>query len=99
MVTISIRKPNLQWLFGGLGFHNSEATMLGLLTPEFLEERVLKSHFEISPTFTRVFAAFPDWTQEAMDRFADYYDLTFRKPIRRSMRFLPVCHFTKRTKK
>lgn len=79
MVTISIRKPNLQWLFGGLGFHNSEATMLGLMTPEFLEERVLKSHFEISPTFTRVFAAFPDWTQEAMDRFADYYDLTFRK--------------------
>lgn len=79
MVTISIRKPNLQWLFGGIGFHNSEATMLGLMTPEFLEERVLKSHFEISPTFTRVFAAFPDWTQEAMDRFADYYDLTFRK--------------------
>lgn len=79
MIQISIHKPEFQWLFGGLGFHNSEATMTGLMTEEFRNERVLKSHFEIEPTFTRVFGAFPDWTQSAMDRFADYYKDTFKK--------------------
>lgn len=79
MTNITIHKPEFQWLFGGLGFHNSEATMTGLMTREFREERVLKSHFELAPTFTRLFGAFPDWTQQAMDRFADYYDATFKK--------------------
>ena len=79
MAHIKVSKPELQWLFGGMGFHNSEATMSGMMSDEFKNERVLKSHYEIAPTFTRVYGAFPDWTQEAMDRFADYYDLTFRK--------------------
>ena len=72
-------KPTLQWLWGGLGFHNSEATMLGIMSDEFRDERVLKSFREISPTFTRLFIGFADWSREAMDSFADYYDLTFRK--------------------
>lgn len=79
MKHVKIEKSELQWLFGGLGFHNSEATMLGIMSDEFLQERVLKSVMEISPTLTRVYGAFPDWTQEAMDRFADYYDMTFAK--------------------
>ena len=75
---ITIRKPEYQWLFGGFGFHNSEATMTGLMTPEFRSQRVLKTFREISPTFSRVFAGYADWTREAMEDFAVYYEQTFK---------------------
>lgn len=79
MYTIQITKPKQRWLFGGVGFHNSEATMTALMSPRFQNEVVLKTFREISPTFSRVYAGFADWTQEAMDAFADYYDKTFRQ--------------------
>ncbi|MBO5955889.1 MAG: hypothetical protein J6Q10_03725, partial [Clostridia bacterium] len=44
-----------------------------------LREKKVKAFREISPTFSRVFAVYADWSKEAMDAFADYYDLTFRK--------------------
>lgn len=76
---IKIEKPEFQWLFGGLGFHNSEATMYRIMEPEFFSQRVLKSHLEIAPTFSRVFAGFADWTESAMDAFAEYYEKSLRK--------------------
>ena len=76
---IRLEKPAMRWLWGGFGFHNSEATMTPLMTDEFRDQRVLKSFREISPTFSRLFAGYADWTREAMDRFADYYDATFRR--------------------
>ncbi len=79
MSNIKIIKNYRRWLFGGIGFHNSEATMTPLMNDKFYNERVLKVFREISPTFSRVFAGYADWTREAMDRFADYYDATFRK--------------------
>lgn len=79
MIKAEIKKPRLRWLFGGFGFHNSEATMLGIMNDKFKNEKVLKVFGEISPTYSRVFAGYADWTKEAMDSFADYYDLTFRK--------------------
>ncbi len=79
MSKIKITKPNQFWLFGGLGFHNSEATMTPIMSESFKNERVLKCFREISPTFSRVYGGFADWTQEAMDHFADYYDQTFRQ--------------------
>ncbi len=79
MSKISIKKPRLRWLFGGVGFHNSEASMTALMSDRFKNEVVLKTFREISPTYSRVFAGFADWTKEAMDAFADYYDETFRK--------------------
>ena len=78
MSKILITKPCRRWLFGGIGFHNSEATMTALMSETFLNERVLKCFREISPTFSRVFSGYANWTREAMDRFADYYDRTFR---------------------
>ena len=78
MSKITITKPFRRWLFGGLGFHNSEATMTPIMSEAFYNQRVLKTFREISPTFSRVYGGFADWTQEAMDRFADYYDQTFR---------------------
>ena len=75
---ITFSKPAQRWLWGGFGFHNSEATMLPMMTEEFRDQRVLKTFREISPTYSRVFAGFANWTREAADHFADYYDLTFR---------------------
>ena len=79
MTNIRFRKEPYCWLFGGMGFHNSEATMTGLMTEEFLNQRVLKSFHEISPKFSRLFAGYGHWTKEAMDEFADYYYKTFAK--------------------
>ena len=76
---IRFAKPPLRWLWGGFGFQNSESLMTGLMTDEFRDERALKSFLEISPSYSRVFAGFADWTKEAMDRFADWYDASFRK--------------------
>ncbi|MBR2043389.1 MAG: hypothetical protein IJ946_03530 [Clostridia bacterium] len=78
MSVINIKKPRLRWLFGGVGFHNSEATMTALMSEKQKNEIFLKTFREISPTYSRVFAGYADWTKEAMDAFADYYDLTFR---------------------
>ncbi len=75
---ITFAKPTMRWLWGGFGFHNSEATMTPMMSEEFRDQRVLKTFREISPTYSRVFAGYWDWTREAMDRFADYYDATFR---------------------
>ena len=77
--TIKLLKPDQRWLFGGLGFHNSEASMTGVMTEEFKNQVVLKCFREISPTYSRIFSGYADWTKEDMDRFADYYDQTFRK--------------------
>ena len=79
MSKVKITKPNRVWLFGGLGFHNSEATMTPIMSESFKNEKVLKCFREISPTFSRVYGGFADWTKEAMDHFADYYDSTFRQ--------------------
>ncbi len=74
---ITIEKPYLRWLFGGFGFHNSEVGYTALMDDEFLNQRVLKTFREISPTFARVYAGFADISKEQMDRFADYYHKTF----------------------
>jgi len=78
MSKITIRNEKMKSLFAGVGFHNSEATMTALMSSSFKNERVLKTFREISPTFSRVFAGYANWTKEAMDAFADYYDETFR---------------------
>ena len=75
---IRFSKPHMRWLWGGFGFHNSEASMTPLMTEEFRDQRALKTFREISPSYSRVFAGYWNWTKEAMDRFADYYDATFR---------------------
>ena len=75
---VTFSKPAMRWLWGGFGFHDSEATMLKIMSDEFRDERVYKTFREISPTYARVFAGFADWPREMMDSFADFYDATFR---------------------
>ena len=65
--------------FGGIGFQNAEANLVPLMSDAFRDERVLKSFREISPTFARVYAGFADCPKSQADRFADYYDATFRR--------------------
>lgn len=78
MSKINIKNAEAKWLFGGVGFHNSEATMTPLMSEKQKNEIIFKTFKEISPTYSRVFAGYADWNKEAMDRFADYYDVTFR---------------------
>lgn len=77
--TIKFTKPYYQWLFGGMGFHNSEITMTPMIPEKLMNERLLKIFHEIRPSFSRVYGGFHDWTREAMDHFADYYEKTFAK--------------------
>ena len=51
---ITIEKPYFRWLWGGFGFQNSEANLTALMPDDFLNERVLKTFAELSPTFARV---------------------------------------------
>ena len=76
---VTITKPYFRWLFNGFGFQNSEANFLALMPDDFRDQRVLKTFAELSPTFARVYSGFADQSREELDRFADYYDLTFRK--------------------
>ena len=76
---VTITKPYIRWLFNGFGFQNSEANFLAIMPEEFRDQYVLKTFAEISPSFSRVYTGFADETKEQLDRFADYYDLTFRK--------------------
>lgn len=65
--------------FGGVGFQNAEAEIAVLMPDDFRDQRVLKSFLEISPSFSRVYAGFADCPREQADRFADWYNLTFRR--------------------
>ena len=40
MTEISIKKPYRRWLFGGIGFHNSEATMAPVMNEKFKNEAI-----------------------------------------------------------
>ena len=53
-------------------------SMTAMMTDEFRDERAVKSFREMAPTYSRVFAGFSKWSKDEMDRFADYYDATFR---------------------
>lgn len=75
---IEFFEPPLRWLWGGFGYHNAEASMTAMMTDEFRDERAVKSFREMAPTYSRVFAGFSKWSKDEMDRFADYYDATFR---------------------
>ena len=75
---VVIERPALKWLFGGFGFQNAEAQLVPLMTDEFRDERAIKSFRELSPSFSRVYVGMVGESKEALDRFADYYDKTFR---------------------
>ena len=76
---VTITKPYIRWLFGGFGFQNSEANFVALMPDDFRDQRILKTFAELSPSFARVYTGFADESKEQLDRFADYYDHTFRK--------------------
>lgn len=79
MSFVKFEKPYYRWLFGGMGFHNSEITMTPLIPERLMNERILKTFHEIRPSFSRVFGGFQDWTKDAMDHFTAYYEKTFAK--------------------
>ncbi len=74
MAELSIARPAYPAVFAGLGFHNSEASMYRLMDERHFNETICKCYRELSPGFMRTFAGFSDWTKEAMDDFAEYYE-------------------------
>ena len=74
MAKITISKPEYAPIFGGLGFHDSEAGMYRLIPQKSFDESIAKCYREISPGFMRCFFGFSDQTREVMDDFADCYE-------------------------
>lgn len=74
MSTITVSKPEFPTIFGGFGFHNSEALFYRLCKKEQFDQKICKCYRELSPGFMRTFAGYADWTKESMDTFADYYE-------------------------
>ena len=74
METVRISKHEFAHTFGGVGFHNNDATMYHIIDREHFDQYICKCYREISPGFMRTFAGFSDWTKEAMDEFAQYYE-------------------------
>ena len=75
---VAIERPQMPWLFAGFGFQNAEAQLTPLMTETFRDERAVKSFRELAPSFSRVYVGRAGESREALDRFADYYDRTFR---------------------
>lgn len=74
MIKIKITKSEFAHTFGGAGFHNNDATMYHIIGEEHFNQYICKCYRELSPGFMRTFSGFSDWTKEAMDEFADYYE-------------------------
>lgn len=74
MIDIIITKHPFAHTFGGAGFHNNDATMNHIIGDEHFNQFICKCYRETSPGFMRTFAGFDDWTKEAMDEFAQYYE-------------------------
>lgn len=74
METVKITKHKFASIFGGAGFHNNDATMYHVIDKEHFDQYICKCYRETSPCFMRTFAGFSDWTEEAMDEFAEYYE-------------------------
>ena len=74
MTKIKITRNKYPHLFGGLGFHNNDATIYHIIEKEHFNQVICKNYREISPGFMRTFAGFSNWTKEAMDEFAEYYE-------------------------
>lgn len=74
MTDIRITKNEFPTLFGGFGFHNSEALFYRLIEKEQFDQKICKCYREISPGFMRTFGGYANWTKDSMDTFADYYE-------------------------
>lgn len=73
MTDVFINYMKYTSLFGGMGFHNSEAGMYRLIEPEYFNRVVSKCNREVSPGFMRTWGGFAEWTKQAMDEFFEYY--------------------------
>ena len=75
---VTIVNPRLKWLFGGFGFQNAESRLTALMGDEFRDERAIKCFRELAPSYSRVYVGVAGESKESLDRFADYYERTFK---------------------
>ncbi len=71
---LSVTRGRYPTIFGGFGFHNNDACLYPVMEPEHFNQVICKVYRELSPGFMRTFAGYDDWTKEAMDWFAEYYE-------------------------
>ena len=74
MQTVSVKKERYPQIFGGMGFHNSEALLYPIIEKEHFDQFLCKCYREVAPGFMRTFAGYDDWTKESMDAFYAYYE-------------------------
>ncbi len=73
MEKVTIIRPKYPQLFGGMGFHNTEALMYPITEKEHFDQILCKCYREMSPGFMRTFGGYDDWSRESMDAFYEYY--------------------------
>lgn len=74
MQTLKVTKARYPQIFGGMGFHNSEALIYPLTEKEHFDQLLCKCYREIAPGFMRTFGGYADWSKESMDAFCAYYE-------------------------
>ena len=73
MKKISVIRPQYPQIFGGLGFHNTEALLYPVTEQEHFRQILCKCYREMAPGFMRTFGGYDDWSKESMDAFYEYY--------------------------
>lgn len=76
---IRVHNEEIVARFGGMGFHNTEANMYRAMSDRQFNEVVGKVFHELSPSFSRMWGGFPNWTKQEMDDFAEYCERTHCK--------------------
>ena len=74
MKKVSITKSKYPQIFGGMGFHNTEALLYPITEKEHFNRILCKCYREMSPGFMRAFGGYDDWSKESMDAFCEYYN-------------------------
>ena len=72
-VNVKVTKNSIQARFGGIGFHNADATNYPQMTKRHFNEVIAKTWRELSPGFSRIWGGAPSWTRKEMDSFVEYY--------------------------
>ena len=70
---VTVKKDKIRLAFGGMGFHNADATNYKMMSKRHFNEVVAKTWRELSPGFSRIWGGAPNWSREDMDTFVEYY--------------------------
>ena len=73
MKKVTVSKDKYPQIFGGMGFHNTEALLYPITEKEHFNQILCKCYREMAPGFMRAFGGYDDWSKQSMDAFCEYY--------------------------